>query len=346
MALSDQDTTALRGLNAKIQAILQADPTLMAAARSAGSDPKVGANPAYRVLSQGLAAHGINLPAGLVWNQSKLQAEPDTSFLSGKAGVIAGLVGAATLGVGSAIAAGYGAASAGGGAAADVGAATTVPEAAGALSGVGAAPLAGSVAAGAAPLAATVTAPATGALVAGGAGVTPAAVGAGAAVTGGLFKNVILPNAISAGENLAGAAIASNAAKSAAATQSASADKAIALQNSALQQEQAFNAQQLALAQGRSQPYINAGQGALSRLGQGTSQPVTNPGAYSMPSGGGGALSGLGAAPAGYYGQTTAAPAVPQGGAMITVQAPTGQTKQVPASEAQHWTFLGAKVIG
>lgn len=320
---------AAQTLNAQIAGLPEYQAYMRAISSGSGIAPN--AAPLRDALSQKLQT--LHIPDALIFDPFTGQVRTKTwderhSALSGLAytglAVGAGLAGGAALGAFAAPAAAAGASSAGAG---------------GGLSGLGASAVAPEVIGPSA-----VAGPGIGA-VTGAAGSTAAATGGAAATSGGLFKNLILPNAISAAENLIGAKIGANASQNAAAIQSASADKAIAEERAALAASQAYNQNQLGLAQGRNQPYIDAGGQALSRLGQGVTQPVTNPYAYntpgSAPSGPSGPLSGLGTPSTG---PSSAVP--PSGPPMITIQAPTGQTKQVPASEAQHWISVGAKVIG
>ncbi len=137
--------------------------------------------------------------------------------------------------------------------------------------------------------------------------------------TGGLS----IPAGISAGASLIGAGMASDASKNAAKTQVAATDKAIGLQ----------------------QPYMNAGTNAVNRLdslmggsgalsamgsGQGSPQPMSSMAMPANP-----------AAPPTPWGQTGH-----NSGRMISMRAPDGSVKAVPASEAAHWQQKGATVIG
>ncbi len=158
--------------------------------------------------------------------------------------------------------------------------------------------------------------------------------------------------------SLIGGKMASNAAKDAAATQVASADKALALQK-----------QQYDASQARVAPYVAAGQQSLGRLSnlltpnaqgqymplnspQATPQPQPAPGSQLQPSLGGlGGPGPLGTSSLASLGQ----PSMPgngrngammgqmtQNSGMITMRAPDGSTKQVPASEEAHWASKGA----
>lgn len=278
MALSPQDQAALDGLNAKIQTVLQSDPALMATARAVGQgtmkDP--AANAAYMALKSGLAQHGINLTQNWNWNASTLRAEPDNSFLSGKSGVIAGLVGAATLGVGSAIAAGYGAASSGAGAAADA-TGSTVPVIGSLVTG---AEGAGAWAAPAAAAAIPVAAPA----VAGAASsVAPAAAGGAAAVIPPAIhaaSSGVTPTLITTGaglfSNLFSAKLQSDANTDATATQSKAAADALAYEKS----QAAYQAQVDETNRKANYDQVAARSSQLSDLSQGLGGPSRSMPAY------------------------------------------------------------------
>jgi len=133
--------------------------------------------------------------------------------------------------------------------------------------------------------------------------------------TGGLS----IPAGISAAGNIIGAGVASDASKNAAKTQVAATDKALTLQ----------------------QPYMNAGANAVNRLNGLLGGPAT--------------LSTLGS-PAGQASGGPMPPVAPQAvqpmqmghnsGRMISMRAPNGSVKAVPASEAAHWQQMGATVIG
>ena len=134
--------------------------------------------------------------------------------------------------------------------------------------------------------------------------------------TGGLS----IPAGISAGGSIIGAGIASDASKNAAKTQVAATDKALALQ----------------------QPYMNAGANAVNRLD-------------TLMAGPGGAISKLSAPVQAAQPQPVVSLQRPgvqvtqtghNSGRMISMRAPDGSVKAVPASEAAHWQQMGAQVIG
>jgi hypothetical protein len=96
----------------------------------------------------------------------------------------------------------------------------------------------------------------------------------------------------------------------------------------ALDYEKQLKAKQLTAAQ----PYLSLGQMAVGRLpGFVSPGPVTFAGnAQSQPQPMSGMGGGMGAV----------------GQSLVTVQAPTGETKQVPMAVAQHYVQAGAKIVG
>lgn len=135
--------------------------------------------------------------------------------------------------------------------------------------------------------------------------------------TGGLS----IPAGISAAGSIIGSGMASDASKNAAKTQVEASNKALELQ----------------------QPYISAGTNAVNRLNTllGGSGPMSQMSAMSpqpAPPAPVPAPSGPGISyPSG--GKNS-------GGRMISMRAPDGSVKAVPASEAAHWQQMGAQVIG
>lgn len=153
---------------------------------------------------------------------------------------------------------------------------------------------------------------------------------------------------IGVASSLASAKMQSNAAKNAAKTQAAAGDKALAAQQSGYQQQrQDF------------QPYQQAGNAALARLGQtagtytGGSTAAPFPMPQQPPQGGlgslgqppPGALPPLGGSPAPGPGMP---PQMPSGGAqggLVRVQAPTGEMAMLPPQQAQAAVAKGAKIL-
>jgi len=156
-----------------------------------------------------------------------------------------------------------------------------------------------------------------------------------------------IPALIGAGASLIGGAISSSAAGSAADKQKATADQALALQKQIYDEQKAQRA-----------PYVAQGATSLAKLGQiaGNAQQQPLPGAFQNPylprSGGAGPTQPLGAMgqspwtqppPQGAFPPPQGPPPQPPqqgpgGGAgpqMVTIQAPTGETKQVPMATAQ-----------
>lgn len=99
----------------------------------------------------------------------------------------------------------------------------------------------------------------------------------GAAVAGSSILSRILPQLISGGTSLISGVIGSNAAKSAAQVQSDAAIQAAQLNAQAGKDAIAFNEKVLAQQQANSQPWIDAGAGALKRIGDITANPYTLP---------------------------------------------------------------------
>lgn len=136
------------------------------------------------------------------------------------------------------------------------------------------------------------------------------------------------------------------AAKDAAKIQADASNQAGQLQQQNLRDTRAFAAPLQQQAQQRANPYVQLGQGALGNLGQmfnlpqgapwssGTQQaspyrPAGSPQIQGM-------TGGMGAT----------APAPQAGDPMVTLEAPTGQRKTVPASQVPQFLAKGAKVIG
>jgi hypothetical protein len=137
--------------------------------------------------------------------------------------------------------------------------------------------------------------------------------------------------AISAGTDVAKAAISANAAKNAAKTQSAAADKSLAFQQGIYGQQQQNFA-----------PYLAQGQNAVQQLGQRAAQPSPTfqpgrPQSFQAPP----------SMPMASLGQPNA-PMAPQGQSepLWTIQAPDGTTKQLPAAMAQQFVSRGARRMG
>jgi hypothetical protein len=151
--------------------------------------------------------------------------------------------------------------------------------------------------------------------------------------------------------SLVGAKMQSNAAKKAAAVQTDYGNRALDLQKQMYEQDRADQ-----------QPYRNIGYGALNTLGSmmgpkfnqggGGFQPsmggggggfsFNGPPSPSSPMGGGGGFMG-GPRPGG-SGQTPMASG--SGGGMVLMQAPNGQTKQIPREQVAHYQQMGARVVG
>lgn len=152
---------------------------------------------------------------------------------------------------------------------------------------------------------------------------------------------LVAATAITGIANVVGAHKAAGAAKDAAKVQVASADKAQGVN------QQVYNDQRALM-----QPYIQGGNDAFARLmsakfgtsGQGTPQ---------------------GGPPGGQFGQMSAMTGPPQpmpqamppqppqafgaamggGGPLVKIQAPTGETKDVPREQVQHYLGLGARMV-
>lgn len=150
----------------------------------------------------------------------------------------------------------------------------------------------------------------------------------------------IIAGGASVGAAGIGAKLASNASKNAAATQAASGQQALGLQRDQWQAQQA-----------RTQPYVQAGQQSAQRLSD-----LLSPGRMGQypPFTPGGAPSTqppmFGAPPSSGMAQPQARPlsawAQPQtGGGLVTMEAPDGERKQVPASQQAYWQAKGAKVV-
>lgn len=179
------------------------------------------------------------------------------------------------------------------------------------------------------------TAGATAAGVAGAAGAGAGAAGAGAAgaaAAKGLpsWLAPVLTGVVPAVGSLVGASIQSNANTDAAKIQADSVQKALD-----------FEKQQYADLTGRLAPYVAAGTTSTDRMSQLLGLPARPQTTATAPPTRGPSVANYGGpSPAAAPAQAPTAPA------MITIQAPNGQTKQVPASEQQHWESVGAKVLG
>lgn len=141
----------------------------------------------------------------------------------------------------------------------------------------------------------------------------------------------LITGAIGAGTAIAGAKIQSGAAKNAAKLQSASADKALAVNQGVYRDQQALM-----------NPYVQGGQDAYARLfsqqfGTPYQPPAQAPTAPQIPQG-----PPAGARPNPFQQAMGGQPA----GGMVTIQAPTGETRQVPREQAQMFVSRGGKVVG
>lgn len=125
--------------------------------------------------------------------------------------------------------------------------------------------------------------------------------------------------AVNAGTNLAGGAMQAHAQ-----------GKASNVQAQYAQQALDFAKQQYADAIKNFAPYMQASQGATAKLTDFLNQ--------SRPS-------SMGAPTSGTPGMSLGAMAPGGGGQMVTLKAPTGQVKQVPAAQAQHYIDLGAQPV-
>ena len=152
---------------------------------------------------------------------------------------------------------------------------------------------------------------------------------------------LLATTAIGAGTGITNAIIQGNAAKSAAQTQAQAAQTAAAQQQAAIekarqeamplyQQAQDTIARNQAQGQAALAPYAAQGQQGLTALSS----------FLGVPSGGTAA-----AAPAGATMPLSAVAGQPQGGGMVTLQAPNGQTQQVPASQAAFYLARGARRV-
>lgn len=149
----------------------------------------------------------------------------------------------------------------------------------------------------------------------------------------------LITGAIGAGTAIAGAKIQSGAAKNAAKLQSASADKALAVNQGVYRDQQALM-----------NPYVQGGQDAYARLFsqqfgtpyQPQQAPQAPTGPQARPLGGGPMGPVAGARPTPFQQAMDGQPA----GGMVTIQAPTGETRQVPREQAQMFVSRGGKVVG
>ena len=146
----------------------------------------------------------------------------------------------------------------------------------------------------------------------------------------------------SAAAGLGGALISSSAAKSAAETQAASGDKALALQKQMYDQTRADL-----------QPWVTQGSSAVGTLGAlmglgGKVNGQTVAGTSASPSTASqGATLGSLATPQNTQDMGLVHPAQQNGGEdrMVTIQAPTGETKQMPLSQAGQYLSRGARLM-
>ena len=168
----------------------------------------------------------------------------------------------------------------------------------------------------------------------------------------------LIPSLVSAGADIAGAAIGSHAAGNAAQQQQNAAQQQLALY------QQIYQNQQKNLA-----PYMAIGPGALANLGgltgqrmnaappyttatspQGLSGPVSSAPGFTPPTyAGPGAVSqtwqGPGVNP--FYAPGTPGYQAQAGGqSMVTLRAPDGSTRAVPSDQVNHYLSLGATPVG
>jgi len=155
-----------------------------------------------------------------------------------------------------------------------------------------------------------------GALGAGGAGLAGAGAAAGAAgaagaASHGIFSSLVAPALIKGAGAAVNGILANRAVGKATDQLTAASDRA-----------QAINEQVYRENQGKYAPYIQGGTGAFGQLTAGLGLP-----AYQAP-------------------PQAAPPPQQGGGGMVTLQAPNGQTRQVPQAQAGHFVSLGAKILG
>lgn len=120
--------------------------------------------------------------------------------------------------------------------------------------------------------------------------------------------------------------------------QANSSDHAAAVEAKAAADALAFAKEQYAKAEAQFAPYLQAGQGALARMQDLASQSELARTGY------GPQTPMLPPRPAAPTLSTPGGP-VGQSGAMVTLRAPNGQTKQVPANQAQHYIAQGAQQV-
>lgn len=123
-----------------------------------------------------------------------------------------------------------------------------------------------------------------------------------------------------------------NAAKKAAATLADSSNQAAARSDNAMQQAMQYTmANQQATAQNYA-PYIQQGQNAMAKLGRGLGlPPMSGQGGQPPMPPNMNAMMSNGQMPGGQMGQ--------QGGGMVTIAAPDGSTKQVPAADVAKYAW-------
>ena len=139
---------------------------------------------------------------------------------------------------------------------------------------------------------------------------------------------VLIPALIGAGGTVAQAAIGAHSAGKAADTQSAAADKALALEKSIYD-----------TTQGQISPYQQLGTSSLANLAG-----YANGGGPQMNANGVGYHPGFTPQPMTLSGMQPTAPQAPTG-PLVTVQAPTGETRQMTRAQAEPFLARGAKLV-
>lgn len=161
----------------------------------------------------------------------------------------------------------------------------------------------------------------TGGAAAGTAGT--AAAGTAAAAAAPSLLHSLLPTIISAGAGVGGSYLAARGQSQAAKTEAESADKALQVQQQMYQQQRADFG-----------PYRSAGQGAVQALARGLGvenyPDTTIPGASNIP--------GL----PNQYGNLRDLSGQPQAATQVTMRAPNGETRSVPADQQTYWEGRGA----
>ena len=141
----------------------------------------------------------------------------------------------------------------------------------------------------------------------------------------------LLVGAVTSGATLYAAKKGADASRNAAATQTAAADRAGQLQYDLGMKSLDFQRQMWDQGQANMQPWMNMGRSALGALGAG----------MGLSGGGAPAMGGPSRMPSGGMGQGGySAPA------MVMMQAPNGQSKQVPQAMVEHYKAMGARVVG